>query len=91
MYDAATLKYSGVVNKETGERVYSDAIEKLVYAGSKVMDYDRRLPELNSELAVAGVNTMAVLEDVMVSGIPSEESIKGALADVADSDTLRQR
>jgi nicotinamide mononucleotide (NMN) deamidase PncC len=22
MYDAATLKYSGVVNKETGERVY---------------------------------------------------------------------
>jgi hypothetical protein len=89
MYDAATLKYSGVVNKETGERVYSDAvIEKLVYAGSKVMDYDRRLPELNSELAVAGVNTMAVLEDVMVSGIPSEESIKGALADVADSDTL---
>jgi hypothetical protein len=39
MYDAATLKYSGVVNKETGERVYSDAvIEKLVYAGSKVMD-----------------------------------------------------
>jgi hypothetical protein len=27
----------------------------------------------------------------MVSGIPSEESIKGALADVADSDTLRQR
>jgi hypothetical protein len=24
----------------------------------------------------------------MVSGIPSEESIKGALADVADSDTL---
>jgi hypothetical protein len=26
MYDAATLKYSGVVNKETGERVYSDAV-----------------------------------------------------------------
>jgi hypothetical protein len=34
---------------------------------------------------------MAVLEDVMVSGIPSEESIKGALADVADSDTLDKR
>jgi hypothetical protein len=52
MYDAATLKYSGVVNKEKQESLLR-CYRKTVYAGSKVMDYDRRLPELNSELAVA--------------------------------------
>jgi hypothetical protein len=85
MYDAATLKYSGVVNKRNRGKSLLRLYRKLVYAGSKVMDYDRRLPELNSELAVAEYNGCWKM---MVSGIPSEESIKGALADVADSDTL---
>jgi len=83
LYDAANLKYKGLIDKTTGKRLYSDdVIDKLVYAASKIKDYDKRAPQLASKLLAANVDVNAVLGDVIAGGMPSEEATKEAIAKI---------
>lgn len=48
--DKINLKYKGVLDKE-GNRVYDDlSLDKLVYAGSKIKDYESRINDLYKDL-----------------------------------------
>ena len=91
LQDAANIKYKGLLNKETGERLYTDdVIDKLVYAGSKVMDYDKRIPELNESLGMANVNTLDILNDILVTGVPKEEAVAKAINDIKALQTTNE-
>ena len=91
MYEATSIKYKGLVDKETGKRLYTDAvIDKLVYAGSKVLDYDNRIPQLNTPLAAAGINTLDILNDIIVEGTPKTEAVSKAIADIKALDSINE-
>jgi len=80
LYAAAEIKYKGLINKDTGERAYSDeVIDKLVYAGAKIMDYDKRIPQLNESLALAGIPTQLIMDDILANDIPSKEALTEAV------------
>jgi hypothetical protein len=83
LYEAANIKYKGQIDPNTGKRLYSDdVIDKLVYAASKIKDYDKRAPQLASKLVAANVDVDAVLGDVVAGGMPSEEATKEAIAKI---------
>lgn len=64
LYSQINDKYSSLVNKE-GERVYSpEIVDRMVYAASKVADYDKRIPQLSNNLAIKGIITNYVINDV---------------------------
>ena len=79
LYEAANLKYKGLVNKETGKPVYTeDVLDQLVYAASKVADYDLRAPQLATNLLTNDIDISGILESVTLNGVPSEEATKEA-------------
>jgi len=59
-YESFNLRYKGLVNADKS-RVYSDnIIDKMVYAASKVEDYNQRIPAVMSYLTNSGINTLAL-------------------------------
>ena len=97
--NATKLTYEGVVDPETKKRKYSsNSIDKLVYAKSKVADYNRRIPQVEKELSLVGISTSDVLEEINSTGQIADESRDALLAevdklpllDVADKASLTQ-
>jgi len=85
-YDAIDNKYSGLVDN-SGNRIYSDAvIEKLVYNAAKINNYDLRIPQLNTSLLNAGVNTSDILTDIIENRMPNKEATLKALDDINKMD-----
>lgn len=63
LYKQINEKYGVLVHPDTNERVYSDeVVDKMVYAASKVKDYDQRIPELTNELISKGVGVQEVID-----------------------------
>ena len=100
IYKAADLRYSGEVLKdEEGNpllspdgkqlRKYSPlVIDKMVYAASKIADYDLRIPLVNQSLAAAGVDTYNVLQSIILNNKPSREATDEALKQINDMDVI---
>ena len=100
IYKAADLRYSGEVLKdEEGNpllspdgkqlRKYSPlVIDKMVYAASKIADYDLRIPLVNQPLTTAGVDTFDVLQSIMKNNKPSREATDEALKQINDMDVI---
>jgi len=85
VYDSVNLKYKGLVDKD-GKRVYSDEVlEKLVYAGSKIFDYNRRVPQLAGKLLSKGITTAQASLDEYVKDNPSTEAVEKTLAEIEDA------
>lgn len=65
LYQSLHLRFGSQVN-EKGEPVYSSAVmDKMVYAASKVSDYDKRILQLTSKLIASGVNTDEIIKDIL--------------------------
>lgn len=65
LYQTLNLRYAGIVDKDK-KRVYSSqSIDKMVYALSKISDYDRRIPTLIPKLSLAGIDVDAVMTDLI--------------------------
>lgn len=80
LYQSLNLRYGGLVDKETKTPVYSgEAIEKMVYAASKVADYDSRIPQVNSSLVERNINTQDVIDGIITNNRVSEKDTKQAL------------
>ena len=72
-YEQLNTKYGGLIDKE-GNKVYpQEVLDKLVYAASKVEDYDKRLPTLTRDLLAKGIQVSAVLGESL--GITKEEGV----------------
>jgi hypothetical protein len=82
MYQSLNIRYAGETIEVDGEerRKYSPiTIDKLAYAASKIANYDVRIPQLNGNLINAGINTQAILNDIIATGTPNAEATKEAL------------
>mgnify|MGYP003752656927 FL=1 len=65
LYQTLNLRYAGIVDKDK-KRVYSSqSIDKMVYALSKISDYDRRISTLIPKLSLAGIDVDAIMTDLI--------------------------
>lgn len=85
LYKSLNLKYGGAVRKKedgTIDRVYPDeVIDKMVYAASKVTDYDTRIQQLSTEILLGApeVDLQGVIDRSYAEEDPkkaTEETLK---------------
>jgi hypothetical protein len=82
LYLATNLAYAGATN-EDGSRKYSpETIDKMVYAASKITDYDVRIPEVNTLLSDYGIATSEVLDLMFNKNKSNKQSTKEALVKI---------
>jgi len=90
LYKALDLRYSGLVDRE-GNRIYPPiAIDKMIYAASKIADYDVRIPKLNNPLAAAGIFTNDILQSIIKENKPNKEATDNAIAQINDLDVTSE-
>lgn len=79
LYKSLNLRYGGEVDGE-GRRLFTDdVIDKMVYAATKVADYDLRIPQVGENLVNSGV----VIQDALKASIEgTSEEVKKSEADV---------
>ena len=71
LYQSLNLRYGGQVD-DKGNLLYTpQVIDKMVYAASKVADYDVRIPALTSKLTAAGINVNQVMKDIIDGNVDS--------------------
>lgn len=89
--EALDIKYKGLINTATNKPLYTDdVLEQMVYAGSKIMDYDNRIPQLNLSLAEAGIVTLDILSDILVDGIPKDEVVAKAVEEIKKLNSINE-
>jgi predicted kinase len=92
LYDSLNLRYGGLVHKETGEKVYTpEVIDKMVYAASKIADYDRRIPQLSSALLSHGISVQEVINAVTGKTSLDTEAIRRSVARIDTLDILSEQ
>lgn len=83
LYKSLNLRYAGLVSKDTKERIYTDeVIDKMVYASSKVADYDQRTRSLSNNLSVKGIDIFPVVDSILKGETTSKEATKIALEQI---------
>jgi len=65
LYQSLNLRYGNIVN-EDGTLVYTpEVMDKMVYAATKVADYDQRIPELTSKLVGTNIDILSIFNEVL--------------------------
>ena len=84
LYESLNLRYGGMIGKD-GKPVYSSAVmDKMVYAATKIADYDKRVPELSASLALStGMDISSIVEDIAKGDFTSYDK---AMADIEAMD-----
>lgn len=82
LYKTTHLTYSGETNEDGSRKYNDDVIDKMVYAASKIADYDVRIPEVNSLLSDYNIATKDVLDLMFNKGKSNKQATKEALAQV---------
>lgn len=86
LYQSLNLRYGGQVN-DKGEPIYSSAvIDKMMYAATKVSDYDKRMPELSTELLVNGIANIEEIKSDLLDG--KLESFNEALSSIESNTNI---
>ena len=87
LFQSLNLRYSGQID-ENGKPIYSnDVINKMIYAATKVADYDQRIMDLMSPLTAAGVNTSEII-DQLIAG--NSETFNEAIASIQEMDIIEE-
>jgi hypothetical protein len=87
LFQSLNLRYSGQVD-ENGKPIYSnDVINKMIYAATKVADYDQRIMDLMGPLTTAGINTSDVI-DQLIAG--DSEAFNEAIASIEEMDIIEE-
>lgn len=88
LYQSLNLRYGDVKNEE-GELLYSDTvIDKMVYAASKVADYDRRLMQLQLSVPATTIDLNSAIKDA-VKGDSSK--FDAMIDEIIDMDILEEK
>lgn len=82
LYKSLNLRYGGEMNPDGTKKYPSQLIDKMIYAASKIADYDVRIPQLSSTLSQYGVSTAEILNDVITGGKPKQESLDKATEEI---------
>jgi hypothetical protein len=66
LYQSLTLRYGNRVLPDGKTPVYNqEVMNKMIYAATKVADYDNRIPQLSSKLVSAGIDSNSIIDDVL--------------------------
>lgn len=85
LYQSLSLRYGGMVN-EKGNPIYSSAvIDKLIYASTKVSDYDKRIPQLSLKLLSPSFSIEEVVDGIRKDNF---EPYAKAVAAIEADDTI---
>jgi len=85
LYQSLNLRYGAQID-EKGKPIYSPAVmDKMVYAASKVADYDKRIPELTNTLIQSNIDVNAVVKDVLLG---KSDSFNEAMDSISKMDIL---
>jgi len=96
LQETLDIKYKGLLN-DKGEPLYPQTVlDELVYAGSKIMDYNKRIPQVNSSLINSGIiNTQEIIDDILKTGnlnsdlyneaVSKIDSLSGITSDESDA------
>jgi hypothetical protein len=84
LYDSLGRKYSN----QPGYT--SEILDKMVYSLAKVGSYDLRIPEVNSLLFTAGVNTQDILQSIIKENKPNKEAVEQSLAQINEMDVTSE-
>ncbi len=79
LYKSIDLRYSGEMNEDKTRKYSSQVIDKMVYAASKIANYDLRIPQMNAPLSGVGITTMDILDGIIKNNKPSKEATAEAL------------
>ncbi len=82
LYQSLDVRYGGLVNTD-GKPVYSPKVmDQMIYAATKVADYDERLPQLMGVLDSVGIDTTSIVNDLTTgnsdSYIAAVEKVKAS-------------
>ena len=87
LFQSLNLRYSGQID-ENGKPIYSnDVINKMIYAATKVADYDQRIMDLIGPLTAAGVNTSDII-DQLIAG--NSEAFNEAITSIEEMDIIEE-
>lgn len=87
LYQSLNLRYGGIVN-ENGDPIYSsEVMDKMVYAASKIADYDNRIPSISSKLLAAGISVDPIVKDIVEGKV---DSFNKAIEEVTKITTLTE-
>jgi hypothetical protein len=77
LYQTLNLRYSGLVNEDKTPIYPSAVIDKMIYAATKISDYEQRIPELTNQLVGNVDNISQILQDVSEGNLDTfKEAIK---------------
>lgn len=63
LYQTLNLRYSGLVNEDKTPMYPPSVIDKMLYATTKISDYEQRIPSLTSQLIGSVDNVADILQD----------------------------
>jgi hypothetical protein len=82
LYQNLNTRFGGVVN-EKGEKLYTpEVLDKLVYAATKIRDYDSRIPQISETLLNNNISVQELINSVAEKGVPSQEILQETLAQI---------
>ena len=92
IYKSTNLRYSGEILKDEAgqpilndkgqaQRKYSDAaIDQMIYAASKVADYDLRIPQVSALPASTGIDVQSIVNEELTN--PESTALENKLAEL---------
>lgn len=91
LYQSLNVRYGGLINTKTKEKAYpEETIDKMVYAASKIADYDQRVPQLSQNLSSRGVAIQPALEEILENNIHAQTATKEALDEINNLNTTSE-
>lgn len=102
LYKSTNLRYGGEVltdnegkpvlntNGDTIRKFSPLVIDKMVYAASKVADYETRIPQVSSKLTKYNIPTHEVLESIIKDSRPNIEATEKALQSINELNVLSE-
>lgn len=80
LHQSLNLRYGNILSKDGKTLLYSpEVMNKMIYAATKVADYDNRIPDLSTKLVSFGIDVDSVINDV-TNG--NEDAYDAALAKI---------
>ena len=85
LYQSLSLRYGGKVNEDGTPTYPSDIISKMIYAATKVSDYDNRITGLTPNVLSPNYDVNQIIADVLAG---ETESFDKAVASIQEDTTI---
>lgn len=88
LHQSLNVRYGGIVNKDNKPKYSEESLEKMIYAASKVANYDERIPQVNTNLSLAGISIAPVIDNIVLNNRVPETATKDALNQINNLDVV---